>query len=540
MQFNFRQSRVFLIFFAISAAFYIKGCGSQFVDDYFTLFVYFRQQGWAGFFDSFGFTSLYYGHNLINLIAYSLFGMNRLAWFLLFTGMHSLNAFLGFTFFSRLFQNNNLRHANLIALTGSLLFLLGPHQTENVIWGATLHYAVSFGCLWLCLILQAAHFESGKLLPLFLSHLLFAFALVTLELSLVFPAIFFIVFSFLWTPWFEFSRMKQVISRIMVPNIFLILIYFLLTKIMKGNYIGHYGSDVHLANLDLFSLTSAFSKYIVKLVFFIHHFSYGTRSAVYEFIASHQVISVTAFFLLIIISVISFVFSRRKAVLIACLFLISFIVLLPALNMYFAYLSSTENERLSYMASYFIYMAVALLFSAAGKAGLIVFSAAFLATSVYLVQESAESWKGASEVQSLSVNSFKWEGYDNIFVLNQPCYFRGVYVFRNKKRLNRALFVMRDIDYETNIEEVAWTTINSPEDSVAVEKLSELSFKVSLPAWGRWFWYNNYGAVDYENEHYEVDFADDSQSYVVKFKKLSQSDVIIYYTSSGWREVRHQ
>lgn len=537
MQFKFRQLWALLFFFMLTVILFHNGYGSQFLDDFFTILVYFRQQGWSGFYDSYGFTSLYYGHNFINLSAYSLFGLNKMAWYLLFTGLHSLNAFLGFIFFSQLFQKNNLSNAKLMAFLGSLMFLLAPYQTENVIWGATLHYAISFLCLWACLMLLALYLDSGKWRHLFLSHLLFAFALLTLELSLVYPAIFFVVFGFLWPP-FEYERLKQIVLKIMAPNACIIVIYFLLTKFIKGHFIGHYGSEVHLANLGLSNMASAFLKYVVKLVFFIHHFSFYARGEVYGFFDDHPVVSAIAFLLLAISSVAAFVFNRRKIFLATALFLSGFAMLLPVLNMYFAYMFTTENERLSYIASYFIYLAIILLFSYTGKLGMLFLALGFIATSSYLLHGSTESWKGASQVQKAAVDSFRWEDADRIFVLNQPCYFRGVYVFRNKTRLNRALYIMRDIDIQTNIREIAWANMNSFADSVLVEKRDGRALKVTLPNWGRWFWYNNLGAADYENDYCKVDFSDDGQSYVVEFKDLSPFDTVICYTPNGWREIR--
>src|SRR6266446_6418612 len=101
MRFN-RQVWLLFLFFSVTVILYRSGYGSQFLDDFFSVLVDFKLQGWRGFSDSFGFPSLYYGHNLFIVGFFELFGMNKLAWFLLFTGFHSLNAFLGFVFIKHL------------------------------------------------------------------------------------------------------------------------------------------------------------------------------------------------------------------------------------------------------------------------------------------------------------------------------------------------------------------------------------------------------------------------------------------------------
>ena len=97
--------------------------------------------------------------------------------------------------------------------------------------------------------------------------------------------------------------------------------------------------------------------------------------------------------------------------------------------------------------------------------------------------------------------------------------------------------MLKNIDIGTKIHEIAWTTMNNFLDSVIVEKIDSNSLKVSLSDWNRWYWYNNLGASDYENENCIVNFQDDSHTYIVKFKNLTPLDAVIYLTPGGWKSV---
>ncbi len=82
-----------------------------------------------------------------------------------------------------------------------------------------------------------------------------------------------------------------------------------------------------------------------------------------------------------------------------------------------------------------------------------------------------------------------------------------------------------------------WANLHSANNNVTAIKTDSNSIQVTLNEWGRWFWVNDQGAIDYETENYKVDFDNLNHSYIVTFIKLSKSDdVIIYFTPEGWKE----
>ncbi len=220
---------IFILFYLITCIIYFRAAGTHFLDDTLSWMYFFIQQGWGGFYNSFDFTSLYWGHDLIYNSAYILFGTSKWPWFFLLTGLHVLNAFMGFVFTKKILERNNIKFSVEIALAGALLFLLSPHQTENVVWGATMHYGFSMVLMWAGFIVYERFLLFKKAHHLIVFYLLFMCALITLEISLMFPGLYFIVFTFLWGPAAK-KELKRHIKFIVIPMAIIILLYFLINN----------------------------------------------------------------------------------------------------------------------------------------------------------------------------------------------------------------------------------------------------------------------------------------------------------------------
>jgi hypothetical protein len=530
-----KEILLFLIFWIITALLYRNALGNQFIDDFLTGAVLFEEQGWKGFKNSYGFTSLYYGHNLLYMGFYQLASMNRWAWFLLFTGLHALNALLGFEFMTKIFERNHIATARIIALSGTLLFLTSPYQTENVIWGATMHYAFSMLFMWLGFFIYEKYLISQKSALLIILWLLFAYSLLTLEISLVFPGLYCIVFMFLWNRQSNKTELLTHVKNLAIPMAMIIVSYFIATKLLKGHFIGHYGSETHLTNLFSFQSLGTYLQYIAKLLGYVHFFPYKIRELIYETLKNQMVICIVM--ALLIAPGIIFLKKARTNITVAYgLLLLMLITLFPVSNMYFMYLNQVENDRLSYFASFFFYTLIALLLSLVSDRIMKWVVVSAICLNIYLLQDYIQRWAGASVIQEKAVKTFRWENADKIFVLNQPCYYRSVYVFRNNTRFIRSMKLFRKINLEGRLVEIAWANIQAPDNNVTVEQVGERDVKVTLNEWGRWFWYQNRGATDYETDTHSANFDEWNHSYVISFKKhLLPNEVIIYFTPDGWQ-----
>ena len=211
-QFSLKQKKIpievviFIIYLVVAFLFFGKGYKGELVDDGLAGLVKFENMGWSGFWRSFGFTSLYYFHDIFVLTVYKLVGKSTLGWFIVMVTLHCFNATLGFTLFKKFYALMGVEHGVPIALAGSTLFLLSPYQTENVLWAATLHYSIALSIFLFSSIILLNDLQLGQLrsITIFIVSVLYCIALVTLEISLIFP----FGYLVLWSRGYFFQKGK--------------------------------------------------------------------------------------------------------------------------------------------------------------------------------------------------------------------------------------------------------------------------------------------------------------------------------------------
>jgi hypothetical protein len=521
----------------LTALVYLRAFGSHFLDDTISWMYFYKQDGWSTFYTSFDFTSMYYGHDVIFNLLYVIFGTHALPWFLILIGVHTANAYFGYTLFAKIFENKQIAHGRLAALCGTVLFLLSPHQTENVVWGATLHYGSSMLMLWGGFRLYGKFLAQHRYIYLALFYLLFLIALTTLEIALVFPGLFFIVFAFLWHKDFTWRNIWECCRYIALPMAALLLLYFVANKYVHGSFIGHYGEE-HTKTLFTMQSLSTMLQYFAKHLFYIHFFNYATRDAIYSVLSNPMmpVAVIAAGIILTFLLAKKYPGIKMHIYIVWTIFILCSITLIPVCSMYFMYLNQVQNDRLGYFFSMFLFMLFALVLSVTGKRMLIATGAVIIILDIFLLQDITARWKHAAQIQETALETFSWQHAETVYVLNQPCYFNGVYIFRNDMRIDRSLSVLKDIDMYGQIEEIAWTNMYSLLDDVIVKQVDTLSVQVTLSDWGRWFWVNDQGAQDYSNDTVQVDFDALNHSYTAHFvRPPGKNDVVLYFTPGGWK-----
>lgn len=529
---------VFILYFAVSCLVYFRAYGAHFLDDTISWMYFFKQDGWSTFYSSFHFTSLYYGHDVLYNLLYLFFGTYALPWFIVLMLVHAANAFCSYVFFKKLFERREVQNTEKIAIGGSVLFLLSPYQTENVVWGATLHYGVSMLLLWAGFYFYEKFLQHKKVIHLLMFYAMFMIALVTLEISLVFPGLFFIVFAFLWQNTFSIKHVWMSCRYIALPMAVIIVGYFLANNYVHGSFIGHYG-DEHTKTLFTLQTPITMLQYFAKYLFYVHFLVYDKRDLLYSII-NHPLILIVVAGLSILIS--WYVYTkhtelRKRLFLIWGLLMLALVVLIPVASMYFMYLNQVQNDRLGYFFSLFLFMLLAYLLSLATKKYFFIIVILLSIFNIFLLQDYTQRWKHASEIQKIAMDTFRWYDAEKVYVLNQPCYFEGVYVFRNDARMDRSLSVLKNIEMYGRIQEVAWANMQDLSNNITVEQMDSLTLKVTLNEWGRWFWVGDKGAYDYKTDFAEVDFDEWNHSYTVRFKMCpTVHEPVIYYTPQGWKE----
>ncbi|MBC8045912.1 MAG: hypothetical protein H7Y00_03905 [Fimbriimonadaceae bacterium] len=528
----------FVIFYILTCIVYINAFGAHFLDDTISWMYFFKHEGWSTFYTSFDFTSLFYGHDIIYNCAYIVFDTHALPWFLLLTVLHALNTFIGYLVFKKIFEKNKITYSNEIAICGAFLFLFSPYQTENIVWGATMHYGFSMLCMWTGFYLYENFLTTKKISYLIIFYLLFIFSIVTMEISLVFPGLYFIIFTFLWDRPFSRKVFVSNLKFIAFPMFLIIACYFLANNYVHGSYIGHYGSDTHTKTLFTLHTPGTMLQYFIKYTGYIHFFDYKYRDIFYSAALNPYILTGAFIF---IIAAILFLYKKykNKVIVSAMFFLLMITCLIPVSTMFFMYLNQVQNDRLGYFFSFFIYILICLLLSFTGKKILIGVVIIISVLNIYLLQNYIVRWKNAATVQDMATETFQWKDSDKVYVLNQPCYFEGAYIFRNDARMDRSLSILKDIEMYGRIQEIAWANMHSVQNSITIEQKNSNTLQVTLNEWGRWFWMKDKGGYDYADDFVKVDFDDWNHSYTVEFlQSVKENEVIIYYTPEGFKEFK--
>lgn len=524
MKFFSKQSLfLFLIFYGIVFFLYRHCLHVGFIDDSLAAFWQYKQQGTKGFFNSFNFPALYYGHDLFYFLPYFLFGLNEVVWHLLFFALFSLNALFIFHVSKNVLEKYSFSRSFAAAFIACLFFIFHPHQTENVLWFATMHYQIAMLCL-LAGILLIIHNKS-----IWVLHALFILSLLTIEITLVFPAI--------WATTFLVFRkdISETFKKIILPQAFAIAVYFLATKFLKGSFIPHYGTE-HLQGWSPLVMLSVFTKYLLKILGFVHFASYETREKIYNWCDStiHILpvwISVAVFFFILLKTKFT-----REAKFVLALLGFSFIALLPVLNMYFMFLMQIENDRLSFFALPFLSLLTAFLLTRIPVVVTVPVTVFALVVMKKFLGLYCWYWINASEVQTKTLESYRWFDKKKVYVLNLPQNFGGAYIYRRPWRFACAMGLCKDKNIEQQIEVVAGQNMFNASDGVTVEKTDSLLCKITLEGWG-WFWNEQVGAYDYETEDFRFKLID--KTYSLHFKHPLQNDEAIIFQHGGiWQELK--
>ncbi len=122
------------------------------------------------------------------------------------------------------------------------LFALSPANTEIVIWRVCPHYLVSI-LVWLSsLLLIRSYLQSDKISWLYLALFIQVIGLFSLELAYALP-IAILGFTSYYVFFLSLGTWKKAIG-VTLGSIALVAFHLILTKLVQGSWIGHYGAEV--------------------------------------------------------------------------------------------------------------------------------------------------------------------------------------------------------------------------------------------------------------------------------------------------------
>ena len=491
---------------------------------------------------SFGFPALNQLSVALFYIQYQLFGINGFGWYLVYGGLHSFNAFLLYLIFKELFAKYTLKSGEIIALSGALLFLISPYQSEVLVWKACQNYLLSVCFIFSSLLNLVWFLSSGQKKYLWSIHLFFLLALFTFEYGMILPFLILILLLFSFLIQESTNNIYQQVRVLILPQILALGGYFMLMKILFGTWIGHYGATVHL-NFPIKIMLANALKYLVKYLFFVRFYAHPTKTAVFNFIDNNIFLLIGL--LLILILGLLFFNRRKKKASIVFLLLCSalfFTALLPVLNLYFYYLQYLINDRHAYLASAFLYMGIALLCFQLPKYIGPVFLIAYISISAFSLVQLNGHWQDSTNIYNGLMDNFSWYDAPQVVLLNVPDNYKGIYLYRiiQKQEKDRsgfedALEYISAKNFEGQMLEITQYNMETATDGVSVTQLTHNTLKVTFNQWGNWFWRNGIGAGEgYENEYYKVRFK--GQWYELELKNGLKGAVFIYQDGDQWKE----
>ncbi len=468
---------------------------------------------------------------------YKLFDLNGWGWYVIFSFVHALNGWLLYKLSKKLLEKQGWKNATLPCLIGTGLFLLSPYQAEVLVWKVCFHYLLSGFFMLTILSLLVRYLEAPRQHLIWSIHALFFLSLFTLEMALITPLMIFTVMLW-WNAMEKVNLLAKKILLLITPQILLITAFLFLNKIRLHDWMGHYGSDVHL-KFKLTDVLSNYFRYFEKYLFFTRYFDHSTEMKIFggaENITGQVILTVISIALLLLFFLFYKKFSWRiKAA--GWYWILFSVALLPVLTLYMVTLLNGENDRYGYVASMFFWMMLVMLISSFPKKIFLPVSGMLLGISIFLLVKTTTWWADSNRIYYSLLNDFRWYDRDQVIVLNIPDNYHGLYmyrIYRDPSSLKEGLELIRRKPFAGDMHDVVDFNMMTPNDGVHVKQDSAHAITMQFNQYGNWWWREGIGASDYENDVYKVHI--DGGDCHVQFKNLMPNHAIILpgLGTSGW------
>jgi|GEM_PF-6850342 len=481
---------------------YAPAAKAHFTDDSWELITDWQRYGWQGFRQNFGYNGLYSVYHFIYFSLYLLLGTHWLSWHILLTGFYAVNIVLVWHWIKQYLQT--LSSARFMATASVLLLLTSPYHSEPVVWSAAIHYQV----LLFIFIVGSIYFipkqEKLGLSDTGLWILLYSLACFTQETAWVFPAAWFLLYVFYGGRPPLKKDLKKGFTHILIPQMGVLVIYFILLWYHKGVLIPHYGAEAHTAYLSPAALASHIGGYFFKWLLLGQYWPAYYREKAFALILAYSWIPIIIVGLPLLVQyLMRSVFGKTQNktglwVMLACLFL------LPVLSLYFFHLHPIETDRFLLLASVFMALLMAEKLSLVQgklKWGLLII---WVVLQSFLLIKNNVSWQQAARIQEATAALVAQNTQRPLALINMPVNYKGAYIFRNNNKLRRYLRTQGLYDSLSAPIILSGTQLENDHSGVEIAWLDSTSLRVVAQG-GSWFWDNGRGAMDKNTPEYDRD-----------------------------------
>ena len=489
-----------------------------------------------------GIKSLYHLTHLEMFTMSALFGTWGLPWFLLFSTLFALNAWLIARFSIKFAENLKIERVEWAIFFGVLCFLLSPYQAEVMVWRASFHYLTGFAMLLSFLVLTQKYLDSPKNKYAIAANILFLASTLTLEFFVLTPFLTLVLLVFYRFSTSKIGNFQKTLLLFVGLPLLSLGLYFITFHTVYGRWIAHYGASAH----DKFYTPEAaatYGKYVMKHLACLRHFylvlpekyaNYKEKIfnsfdiptiswAVYALVVSAFLLGLSRFKTLK---------PKTKFIYFNFIFFSTFI--LPVVTLFFAMGLLSENDRLGFMASPFLFIGFFTVLSHLPKRVFWAVSILYLTFNVFFLVKTTQFWFKSEKIYGKLVQEFKWWDADEVLILNLPDNFHGVPMFRMLKSntaFAESLEAFRRQKVTAKMYDVQRYNLANDSDGVRVRVDSTNHLTVFFNQFGNW-WHKE---TVYDNELYAT--KDIVGGCEVTLKPTDKKRVILFQTGSEWRVV---
>ena|GEM_PF-3184623 len=533
---NFLKNRwqLFTLLFISVVLLYGRAYAAGFVTDFTGLHAKMQGKGLGDALNSYGFPSLMPVLNVTYGGLSMLVGLNGVAWFLFFSFVFAWTLILYYGFIVELLSDSGV-NSEWVGVAAVLLVLTSPYQVEAMIWKVGLGHLMS-----VCFLVKATlniirYLKSGEGNTLLGMMSYLGLSLLCFEWGLVFPGVV-VVLALVYLQ-LDKTNYKKIAGSV-VASVVVITIYLLTTRVVVGEWLGHYDMGTQM-NIEIGAMLSTALKYFVKHLGLVHFLSHDSKSVIYGL--THklgvQIVAYGAVFLLSLVWLLRRKSTAEHRLMVAAL-LLAFVSLVPVSGLHFSQLQLSENDRYGSLFIYFFSFWLVLLVLRLPRWPRNILVSIFIVLQLFFQQQLVSKWQNSQEIiESLtsSFKSFEFKETDKVLILNLPENMDGIFMFRDYgDKEPYSDYLKMYFDELPEIEVVAQYNLPGNALGFAVERRGDEIF-LKAEEWGSWWWQQGLGLAGYETGSYE--FMPEGKDMRVLLKKPETYTAILYGDGQRWIEL---
>ena len=536
MQSFFQKKSVFVFFYIVTLIFYFPSRYAGFLTDFIGFEAAYNKCGFIHYYDCSLMPNLRYVQHLFSYLLCKTVGAGTIYWYILYCFFHALSAYLGYLVVKRLLTTYSIENDGKIAFASAILFLISPYQAEVVVWRVCIQYCFVSIALSLNILILLSYLTEQKIWKPLLAFLIFGISIFSLEQAAAIPISLLVIAVII-------NRNKYILKKsialFVVPQVLFVGFYFLLSKLMYHKWIMHYGAAT-FEHILSFKTYSKFFSYCFKYLFLLRFIeNEELKEKAFSMISQPWFIVCLSILVFYVLSrlIKNSLQQNSKSGLYLIFISLYIITMLPVIQLYDSTLLLSENDRLGYVSSLFIFTCLSVFLLDKKKKILNLLLGIILFANAYFLLKIVHYWNISNNIAYSFANNFNYYDKNEIIILGIPDNYKGIWMLRaDNSALKEFIKFKLHKEIHASIDEVADYNQTAYEDGVNVKKENDSTLYVSFKQYGNWWWKGGLGMTDYENAKYKMT-TDEWSGYHLIIKNIqSHNYTIIYPDSLQWKQ----